>query len=145
MKGKIYLRQQLLKDSFIAERYSKGLLVQLKNKLMDKVFVEDEDSPFQKVEPHRKFNIQWGTVYSRDLAEFTREEILEMCPEDVIDIHVPRRDDNSRLTEPPIIELEFDRDTLDPHIVIRRENFQLRMKKDQSYAKGAYSLNTQKN
>ena len=31
--------------------------------------------------------------------------------------------------DPPIIELEFDRDTLDPHIMIGRENFQLRMKK----------------
>ena len=52
-----------------------------------------------------------------------------MCHEDVIDIHVPRRDDNSRLTRLLIIELEFDRDTLDPHIVIGRENLQLRMKK----------------
>ena len=34
MKGKIYLRQQLLKDSFNAERYGRGLLVQLKNELM---------------------------------------------------------------------------------------------------------------
>ena len=72
IKGKIYLRQQL---------------------------VEDENSPFQKIEPHRKFNTQWGTVYSRDL--FTREEILEMCPEDIIDIHVLKRNDNSRLTGPP--------------------------------------------
>ena len=29
---------------------------------MNKAFVEDEDSPFQKIEPHRKFNTQWGTV-----------------------------------------------------------------------------------
>ena len=48
---------------------------------------------------------------------------MEMCPKDVIDIHVSRRNDNSRLMEPLIIELEFDRDTLDPNIVIRRENF----------------------
>ena len=65
MKGKIYLRQQLLKDSFIAERNGKGLLLQLKTELlykilMDKAFVEDEDSPFQKIESHRKFNTQWG-------------------------------------------------------------------------------------
>ena len=46
MKSKIYLRQQLLKDSFIAERYGKGLLVQLKTEpmykiLLDKAFLED--------------------------------------------------------------------------------------------------------
>ena len=71
-----------------------------------------------------------GDRKSRDLAEFTRDEILEMYPEDVIGIYVPRRDDKSRLTGPLIIELEFDRDTLDPHIVNGRENFQLRMKKE---------------
>ena len=32
---------------------------------MDKAFVEDEDSSFQKTEPHRKFNTQWRTIYSR--------------------------------------------------------------------------------
>ena len=37
-----------------------------------------------------------------------------------------------------IIELVFDGDTLNPHIVIRRENFQFRRKKE------AYSLDTQK-
>ena len=30
MKGKIYLKQQLLKDSFKIKRYGKGLLVQKK-------------------------------------------------------------------------------------------------------------------
>ena len=36
------------------------------------------DSPFKKVKPH-KFNTQWGTVYSKDLAEFAKEEIMAMC------------------------------------------------------------------
>ena len=30
MKGKIYLKEQLLKDTFAVKRYSKGLLVQTK-------------------------------------------------------------------------------------------------------------------
>ena len=30
MKGKIYLRQQLLRDSFEVKRYGKGLLVEIK-------------------------------------------------------------------------------------------------------------------
>ena len=41
-----------------------------------------------------------------------------MCPEDVTDICMPRRDNENRLMGPPIIELEFEKDTLDPHIII---------------------------
>ena len=78
MKGKIYLRQQLLKRRFIAERYGKRLLVQLKNELMYKIlrFVEDEDSPFQEIEPYRKLNTQWGIVYSRVYKEGNTGDVL---------------------------------------------------------------------
>ena len=63
MKDKIYLKQQLLKDSFEVKRYGKGLLVQIKYKiLIDRAFTEEEDSPFKKIEPHKKFNTQWGTI-----------------------------------------------------------------------------------
>ena len=36
-----------------------------------------------------------------------------------------RRDDDNRLMEPPIIELEFEKDILDSHIMIGAENIQL--------------------
>ena len=58
-------------------------------------------------------------------VEFTKEEILEMCPKDVRNIRMLRRDDENRLMGPPKIELEFEKDTLDPHIIIGGENFQL--------------------
>ena len=48
-----------------------------------------------------------------------------MCPKDVMDIPMPRRDDENRLMGPPIIELEFEKDILGPHITIGRENIQL--------------------
>ena len=35
-------------------------------KIINKAFI-DEDNPFKKIELHRKFNTQWGTVYSRDV------------------------------------------------------------------------------
>ena len=47
-----------------------------------------------------------------------------MCPKDVMDIRMPRRNDDYRLMVPPIIELEFAKDILDPHIIIG-ENIQL--------------------
>ena len=34
------------------------------------------------------------------------------------------------LMEPPIIEMEFEKDILDPHIIIGLENIQLRIKKE---------------
>ena len=54
MKGKICLKQQLLKDTFALKRYSKGLLVQIKEeklykKITNKAFTEDEDSIFEKI------------------------------------------------------------------------------------------------
>ena len=47
MKGKIYLKQQILKDSFEVKRYGKGLLVQIIEEEMykisiDRIFSEDE-------------------------------------------------------------------------------------------------------
>ena len=50
-----------------------------------------------------------------------------MLPKDVVDILVPRRDDN-RLLGPPIIELEFEREIMDPHIIIGGESILLQMK-----------------
>ena len=81
MKGKIYLKQLLLKDKFAVKRYSNELLVQIKEEevykiITNKAFIDHEDSPFEKIGPHKKFNTQWGTVYSRDLAEFKNEEIM---------------------------------------------------------------------
>ena len=64
MKGKIYQKKQLPKDTFAVMRYSKGLLVQIKKEkvykiITNKAFTDDEDGP------------------------------LNMCPKDIVDICVP--------------------------------------------------------
>ena len=41
-----------------------------------------------------------------------------------------RREDDKRFVGPPIIELEFEKDILDPHTTRQGENIQLRMKKE---------------
>ena len=70
-------------------------------------------------------------MYSRGLLEFTKENIMEMCPKNVVDTRVPKRDDDNRLVGPPIIiELEFKEDTLNSHIIIRGERIQLQMEKE---------------
>ena len=52
---------------------------------------------------------------------------MEMCPKDVVDIRVPRRDDRDRLRSPPIIE---QKENLDPHIIIGEKSIQLQKKKE---------------
>ena len=49
MKGKIYLKQKLLRDSFEVKRYGKRLLVEIKEEemykiLIDRAFTKDEDN-----------------------------------------------------------------------------------------------------
>ena len=46
---------------------------------------------------------------------------MEMCLKEVVDIRVPRRDNNNRLMGPSIIKLDFEKDTIDSHIIIIRE------------------------
>ena len=80
-----YIKQQLLKDSFKVKRYGKGLLIQIKVEEMYKILIEiaftkDKYSPFEKIEPHKTFNIQWRTIYSRDLVEFTKGEDIRNVP-----------------------------------------------------------------
>ena len=53
-----------------------------------------------------------------------------MCPKDITDICIPWRDYEKRLMVPLIIELEFEKDILDTHIIIGGENIQLRMKNE---------------
>ena len=122
------LKQLLLKNTFSVKRYGKRLLVQIKEEEVYKIititFTDDEDSPFEKIEPH-KFNTQWGSVYSRELAEFTKEKKMGLCPKDIVDIHVTRKDDENRLMNPPIIEIKLEKDTLDSHIIIGGESIKL--------------------
>ena len=69
---------RVLKNTVAIKRYGKGLLVQIKEEgvyevLTNKEFTNETDSPLKKVEPRKKFNIQWGTVYSRDLANLQKK------------------------------------------------------------------------
>ena len=102
---KLNERQDIFKATYTSsevKRYSRELMGHIKEEemykiLIDRAFNEDKDSPFKKIEPHKKFNTQWGTIFNRSLVEFMKEEILEMCHKDVTDICMPRRDDDNRL------------------------------------------------
>ena len=57
---------------------------------------------------------------------------MEKCPKDIMDFHMPRRDNENRRKGSLIIELEFEKVTLDPYIIIVGEKIQLRMKETNS-------------
>ena len=110
------------------KRYDKGLLFQKKAEEVYKILTTKElrmetNSLFKKVEPHKKFNTEWGIVYGRDLAEFAKEELMAMCPKDVVDICVLRRDDGDMLMDPPIIKLELKKKHFGPTYNHRRRNY----------------------
>ena len=86
--------------------------------LTNKAFTNETDSPFKKVEPHKKFNTLWETVYSRNLMEFTKKEMMAKCPKDVVDILVLKKYDRDWSMRPPIIKLEFEKEPRKPHIII---------------------------
>ena len=70
---------------------------------------------------------------------------MEMCPKNVVNICMIRRDNDNRLIGPPIIELEFKKDILEPHIINGGKNIQIQIKKrNQQYVKNASSLGTPK-
>ena len=70
-----------------------------------------------------------GDNVLKGFVKFTKEEIMKMCSKYVVDINMPRRDDEKKLMGSPIINLEFEKDTLDLHIIIKGESIQLRMEK----------------
>ena len=58
----------------------------------------------------------------------------------VVEIYTSRRDDDNRLMNLPIIELEFEKDILDPYNNWRRKHLTTNEKRNQLYVKGASSL-----
>ena len=71
------------------KKYGKGILLKADNKIqaaMMNNFVPSREDIISKVVPHHSFNITKGVVYSRDLFEFSIEEILEMCPSTVYEV-----------------------------------------------------------
>ena len=71
------------------KKYGKGILIKADNKTqaaMMNNFRPLQDDIISKVVPHHSFNTLKGVVYSRDLFDFSVEEILEMCPATVYEV-----------------------------------------------------------
>ena len=65
------------------KKYGRGILIKAENKLQAAMlnnFTPSQDDVISKIVPHHTFNTLKGIIYSRDLFEFSEEEILDMCP-----------------------------------------------------------------
>ena len=95
MKAKDYLRAQLNRNGeYKYKGYGKRILVESKSNIVSRTLLsegltENETSPFERIEPHKKFNEYWWTIRSRDLSEYTKEEVEAMCPEWVTQVIMP--------------------------------------------------------
>ena len=90
MKAKDYLRRQFNKgEDYKCKRYGKGMLVEAESEMVSDLLLSEgltnEDTcPFKRIEAHKKFNTNWWTIRSRDLAEYTKEEVEARSPEWVL-------------------------------------------------------------
>lgn len=67
-------------------RYGRAILIKAGNNVQSKLlenFKAPKDSNLESVSPHKTFNNARGVVYSKELFDFTEEEILRKCPENV--------------------------------------------------------------
>ena len=80
------------------KRYGKGILIKAANDTQAtllKNFQPSQCSNILKITPHASFNTQRAMIYSKDLYEFSEEEILNMCPSNVCEVRKMKGSDNA--------------------------------------------------
>ncbi|KAK4327023.1 hypothetical protein Pmani_002473 [Petrolisthes manimaculis] len=68
------------------KKYGKGVLIRAKDLIQAMMLLNlpcPTDSMFESIKPHRTFNYSKGRIYNEDLYEFSEEDILAMCPDNV--------------------------------------------------------------
>ena len=100
IKAKNWLYKKIGDTSW--KKYNGGILITAEtdqSHILKNIKLGEED-PFTTIEPHRSFNTSWGCIYSKDLESYTQEELLAMCPPEVINVEKP-------LTKKPLIFLHL--------------------------------------
>ena len=102
-----------------AEIDQANILKQLKQEII-------ETSPFAEITPHNKFNTTWGEIFSWELEDHLEQDLLDVCPEEVINVIRPWKDK-------PLFFLEFNKPDLTyiSDIKIENLNIPLKLKKPQ--------------
>ena len=82
------------------KRYGKAVLIEADDDTRASLlanFKPPANGNIKSVTPHRSFNLIKGIVHSRDLYEFSEEEILERCPDNIYRVQKLRGTNNSIL------------------------------------------------
>ena len=78
------------------KKYNSGILIEAgidQSYIIKQMTPETiENSPFSIIEPHNKFNTTWCEIFSWELEDHTKEDLLDVCPEEVIDVVKPWKD-----------------------------------------------------
>ena len=82
------------------KRYGKAILIEADTETRASLlanFKAPVNGNIKCITPHRSFNILKGIVHSKDLYEFTEDEILERCPENIYKVQKMKGTNNSIL------------------------------------------------
>ena len=80
------------------KRYGKGILIKAGNDTQSALltnFRPPESSNILQITPHSSFNTQRAIIYSKDLYEYSEEEILNMCPSNVCEVRKLKGSNNA--------------------------------------------------
>ena len=82
------------------KRYGNSLLIEsvtTTQSILLSNFKASSSGNIKSISPHRSFNCVKGIIYSRELYEFSEEEILERCPPSVYQVRKFRGNNNTIL------------------------------------------------
>ena len=101
MKGTEWIKWKIgnIPDKNV-KRYGKAILIEADNETRASLlanFKAPVNGNIKCITPHRSFNILKGIVHSKDLYEFTEDEILERCPEVIYKVQKMKGTNNSIL------------------------------------------------
>ena len=104
------------------KRYGRNVLLKAKDKTQSALlsrFKPESGSCIQFISPHKSFNTARGVVYSKDIYEFSEEEILQMCPPNIYQVKKLKGINNAIL-------LTFESPFLPDYIKIERINLSVK-------------------
>ena len=82
------------------KRYGRSVLIKAGNEVQRALlskFKPPLEGNIQAISPHKSFNIHKAVIYSKDLYEFSEEEILDRCPTGVYEVRKLKGSNNAIL------------------------------------------------
>ena len=93
---------QIQAGSFLegsVKRYGRAILIKARDFSQAKMLMnfKSQNTIIDRITPHKTFNTMKGVMYSKDIYEYTEDEILERCPPNVCEVRKLRGINNAIL------------------------------------------------